>query len=76
VLSFWENTLDRSPVLTEGGALNSELIGAVQTFAFYTWFVGWIGEILVFDRFINNPSLVNLVEGYLRPRWCFTDCQQ
>jgi hypothetical protein len=35
---------------------------------------GNFGEVMLFNKGISDADIVTLVEGYLRPRWCLTDC--
>lgn len=73
-LIYWENSIDRSPGSTEAASIPFDLIGATKTFAFYSWMIGHLGEVLIFDRYLSDAQVTAIVERYLRPRWCFVDC--
>jgi hypothetical protein len=68
---------------------NSTILGTVADALFYQPFTrlggyqnasgghrleGNFGEVLLFDKAISDDNIIDLVEGYLRPKWCLTDC--
>ena len=75
VLSFWNNSMDLGSVSYACSFWRPlKRLGASYLYAGFGRLEGNFGEVMLFDKGISDANIISLVEDYLRPKWCLTDC--
>ncbi len=74
VLYFWNNSTKLGSVASVCTFSGFTRLGAYVSGVSSARLEGNFAEVFLFNSALSDSTIVSLVEGYLRPKWCLTDC--